>query len=323
MKLKHFLWRCLQNGLATSEALYQRVGKGSNLCQCCGEATETIEHVFFFCPTAQVAWRLAPVSWEGIVELQCNMWRWWDAVMDSAKGAQGMDRIKLTVNILWQLWKARNKRVFQLESVDAKVIIDKAQQEWIEFENATGSQPRVLASSEQERLIQHIWEPPQEGVVRINTDAAISAKMVRTGLGIVARNWRGDLVKVRGISRRKRGETATEESLAIRSAPEMAQDAGWTKIEVQSDCRNIVRSINAGNVQDRKLQTILEDIEALKTSFDSCIFSFVPRIANGCSHAMAQFATKVVKTIDWEVSFPTWLTVLARKDMGVVTPFCN
>ncbi|XP_027087538.1 uncharacterized protein [Coffea arabica] len=227
-----------------------------------------------------MAWRLAPVSWEGIAELQCNMWRWWDAVMESAKGAQGMDRIKLTVYILWQLWKARNKRVFQLESVDAKVIIDKAQQEWIEFEEATGPQPRGFESTEQERLSHHNWEPPMEGVVRINTDAAISAKMVRTGLGIVARNWRGDLVKVRGISRRKKGEAATEESLAIRSALDMAQAAGWTKIEVQSDCRNIVSSINAGNVQDCKLQTILEDIEALKTSFDSCIFSFVPRCEN-------------------------------------------
>ena len=54
MKLKHFLWRCLQNGLATNEALRQRVGKGSNICYCCGEATETIEHIFFFCTKAQM-----------------------------------------------------------------------------------------------------------------------------------------------------------------------------------------------------------------------------------------------------------------------------
>ena len=103
----------------------------------------------------------------------------------------------------------------------------------------------------------------------------------------------------------------------------MAQAAGWTKIEVQSDCRNVVSSINAGNVQDCKLQTILEDIEALKNSFDSCLVSFAPRTANGCSHAMAQFAAKSIRDIDWETSFPTWLANLARKDMGVVTPFCN
>ena len=99
MKLKHFLWRCLQNGLATSEALYKRFGKGSTICQCCGEEAETIEHIFFFCPKAQVVWKLAPVRWEGLADLQGNMWRWWDAVMQAARETQGVDRIRLTVNI--------------------------------------------------------------------------------------------------------------------------------------------------------------------------------------------------------------------------------
>ncbi|XP_027169443.1 uncharacterized protein LOC113769173 [Coffea eugenioides] len=185
-----------------------------------------------------------------------------------------------------------------MENVGAKMIIDKAQQEWIEFDTANEIDSRATASSKRERLVQHTWEPPKEGVMRINTDAAVSAKMVRTGLGIVARNWRGELVKARGIVGRRRGKAATEESLAIRSALEMAQDAGWTNIEVQSDCKNVVSSINTGNVQDCKIQTILEDIEALKNSFDSCLFSFAPRTANGCSHAMAQFAVKLVRNIE-------------------------
>ena len=62
---------------------------------------------------------------------------------------------------------------------------------------------------------QHGWEPPKEGVIKINTDAAVSAKMVRTGLGIIARNWLGKIVKVRGISERKRGEANKGEALAI------------------------------------------------------------------------------------------------------------
>ena len=105
----------------------RELGKGSNLCNCCGEDTETIEHIFFFCPKAQVVWKIVPVSWERITELQSNIWRWWDAVMQSAKEEQGMDRIKLTVNILWQIWKAGNKMTFQSKNVDAKLIVDKAQ----------------------------------------------------------------------------------------------------------------------------------------------------------------------------------------------------
>ena len=56
--------------------------------------------------------------------------------MQSAKETQGVDRIRLTVNLLWQIWKSRNKLTFQSELVDAKAIIDKAQQEWIEYEAA-------------------------------------------------------------------------------------------------------------------------------------------------------------------------------------------
>ncbi|XP_071926080.1 uncharacterized protein [Coffea arabica] len=150
MKLKHFRWSCLQNGLDTNEAIYKRFGKGNKICHCCGEETETIEHIFFFCPKAKVVWKLAPVKWEGLVAMQGNLWRWWEAVMQSARKTQGEDRIRLTVNVLWQIWKARNKLTFQSEIVDAKLMVDKAQQEWIEYEAANESDSRANSSLEME-----------------------------------------------------------------------------------------------------------------------------------------------------------------------------
>ena len=150
MKLKHFLWRCLQNGLATNEAIYKRFGKGNKLCHCCGEETETIEHIFVCCPKAKVVWKLAPVRWEGLVALQGNLWRWWEAVMQSARKTQGEDRIRLTVNVMWQVWKARNKLTFQSEIVDAKLVVDKAQQEWIKYEAANELDSRANSSLEME-----------------------------------------------------------------------------------------------------------------------------------------------------------------------------
>lgn len=72
----------------------------------------------------------------------------------SSKEKQGADRIRLTVNLLWQIWKARNKLTFQSELVDAKVIIDKAQQEWIEYEVVYESDTRTNSSLEIERRVQ-------------------------------------------------------------------------------------------------------------------------------------------------------------------------
>ncbi|XP_027171710.1 uncharacterized protein LOC113771313 [Coffea eugenioides] len=147
--------------------------------------------------------------------------------------------------------------------------------------------------------------------------------MVRTGLGIIAQNWHGKIVKAKGIVTRRRGAPAIEEAMAIRSALEMTTNAGWTTIEVQSDCKCVISLINSSNAQDCKLQTILDDIEDLKKNFDCCVFLFIPRTANSCSHALAQFTVKSVRIIEWEGSFPFWFSELARKDMGVVTPFCN
>ncbi|XP_071924712.1 uncharacterized protein [Coffea arabica] len=202
--------------------------------------------------------------------------------------------------------------------MNAKLIVDKAQQEWFKYENETEADISKMGRQQQCR-----WEPPKEGVIKINTDAAISTKMVRIGVGIIARNWREKIVKAKEISECKRGEAGKEEALAIRSALVMAKDAGWTSIEVQTDCKGVVDQINIGNVQDSSIETILEDIGDLRQDFDCCKFSFVPRAGNGCSHSLAQFTVKLIRNVEWKNSFPMWLIDLVRKDMGVVTPFCN
>ncbi|XP_027184260.1 uncharacterized protein LOC113782577 [Coffea eugenioides] len=100
--------------------------------------------------------------------------------------------------------------------------------------------------------------------IKINTDAAISNQSVRTGKGIIARNWTGKLIKAKGIMERKNGTTMEEEALAVRAALVMAKAAGWTKIEVQSDYKSVVDQINASSVHDISIATVLEDIEELK-----------------------------------------------------------
>ena len=108
--------------------------------------------------------------------------------------------------------------------------------------------------------------------------------MVRTSLGIKTRNWSGKIVKVKGISERKRGVASKEEALTIRSALVMAKNAGWTNIEVQIDCKGVVDEINTGNVQDNSIEIVLEDIGNLRQDFECCRFSFVPGARNGCIH---------------------------------------
>ncbi|XP_027169645.1 uncharacterized protein LOC113769391 [Coffea eugenioides] len=166
-------------------------------------------------------------------------------------------------------------------------------------------------------------ETAKEDEICLFTDAAISAKMKRTGQGIVARNWKGKIMRAKGIVNQYKGVPSKEEALAIRNAILMAKHVGWTKIIVHSDSKSVIDQINRSNDYEYNIATILEDVQELRTHFESCRFVFIPRSENEISHTLTQFAVKLVYDIEWEQDFPSWLMVLVRKEMMVVALFCN
>ena len=149
---------------------------------------------------------------------------------------------------------------------------------------------------------------------KINTDAAISAQMIRTGKGIVARNWKGEIMKVWAIMEEKIGEPELEEATAIRAAMQLGKEAGWRKIEIQSDCKSVIDCILTVSCNNCNCAVILEDIQKLREFFDQCNFSFIYREGNEVCHRLAKFALKLVNDVYWESNFPGWIKDLARKD---------
>lgn len=106
-KLKHFLWRCLHNWLATGGAIRQRGMEMDDVCKRCGLAKETRDHMFFQCPDSLLVWKLAPLNWEGIQHLTDSFEAWWKSICLAKHDSIFQKRLELTVYILWYLWKAR------------------------------------------------------------------------------------------------------------------------------------------------------------------------------------------------------------------------
>lgn len=65
-----------------------------------------------------------------------------------------------------------------------------ALQKWWEFEDAGNElKDKCIGETNQPRPQPlQVWETPPEGVIRMNSDAAVSAQMIRTGLRIMARD---------------------------------------------------------------------------------------------------------------------------------------
>ncbi|XP_027166343.1 uncharacterized protein LOC113766338 [Coffea eugenioides] len=321
-KLKHFMWKCLQNCLPTNEVIFKRIERGEGRCSCCGEGMETIEHLLFFCVNAMDVWKLAPVRWDGLVDKQHNLWLWWEEAIKSTSKDCGPERVSLTINLFWQIWKARNRRVFDNEFQNPPNIVSKAQVEWLDYEQAREEE---IEQSATDNIREHQTrrQAARDDDVCLFTDAAILARMIRMGQGIVARKWNGMIMKAKAIVNQYKGEPMKEEALAIRNAMLMAKQVGWTKIKIHSDSKSVLDQIHRGNEYDVNIATILEDVQDLTTHFERCSFVFIPRTENEISHALAKFAIQLVDDIQWEQDFLVWLMDLVRKQMRMLKFIVN
>ena len=153
-----------------------------------------------------------------------------------------------------------------------------------------------------------------KGVYKINIDDKIFSQMIRTSNGIVARNWKGEIVKAWAMKEEKKREPRLEKTLTIRTTLQMEKEAGWRKIDIQLDCKSIIGSITTNNSQDCNIAKVREDIQELREVLDQCTFSFIYRIGNELCHRLANFALKLVNDVKWETNFPRWIKVLAQKD---------
>lgn len=112
-KVKLFAWKILKRALLVGERLIERHIPVDPLYKRCG-GSESITHLFLHCPFAQQAWSIAPfgttLESSGMVDLAEN---WTSIISRSCLPPSGVTSETLGLWILWNLWKARNKYVFE------------------------------------------------------------------------------------------------------------------------------------------------------------------------------------------------------------------
>lgn len=82
------------------------------------------------------------------------------------------------------------------------------------------------------------WQEPDAGVVKINFDAAVDGS--RMSFGLVARDHEGFVLGGRaGVLENKTGAEWAELQ-AFAESVELVREKRWLKVELESDCVNLV-----------------------------------------------------------------------------------
>lgn len=155
-KLKHFLWRCVHNWLATGEALKGRGMDIDDRCKRCGLETETREHLMFHCPESELIWKLAPLRWDRMLDHTYSFEDWWRSLSSAQKDQTLVDRIELTIYLMWFIWKSRCVWQFEGQRWVAKEVVQKAMVDWQEFIG-------MLEKKKQKKGSEKTWAYVREG----------------------------------------------------------------------------------------------------------------------------------------------------------------
>ncbi|PWA65252.1 hypothetical protein CTI12_AA315900 [Artemisia annua] len=111
-RVKFFWWKACSNALATHENLSRRGCNCSPICSICYSKVETVEHMLFECPWTNLVWFGSPLGLR-LDATQGSIVSRVQTLLDTVHSK--VERMKLhtsLANTAWQIWKSRNRKVF-------------------------------------------------------------------------------------------------------------------------------------------------------------------------------------------------------------------
>lgn len=170
-KIRPFLWLVCHNALATKANLFQRCITIDSYCPICSTfIPETTEHLFLLCPWAQHLWSHPqiniPITQQSITLIDV----WLVAQLEERRTCPDLQMIAA---LLWQIWKARNRFVFQQQHPDHLQVIHMAYAQ-VHAYNLSDPLPQQSTRSSLQRtsrfsLHPHsLWRPPDPVIFQRN-----------------------------------------------------------------------------------------------------------------------------------------------------------
>ncbi|CAO2206826.1 unnamed protein product [Urochloa humidicola] len=115
-KHRFFAWLLIQRKLLTADNLMKRNWPCSPVCALCDQTLEDADHLCLHCVYAQEVWMLVAHWTDGLVQipyLTVGMECWWNYSLTGLPKNIKRDKASIMIYTTWNLWKERNRRIFQ------------------------------------------------------------------------------------------------------------------------------------------------------------------------------------------------------------------
>ncbi|KAK3224581.1 hypothetical protein Dsin_004443 [Dipteronia sinensis] len=154
-------------------------------------------------------------------------------------------------------------------------------------------------------LISALWRPPDPGLYKVNTDAALDVGGRKTGIGLIIRNCFGEVIASSAQPVLAGYSHIVAEALAIFKGLQFARDTGLVPCCIESNAQVVVNLINSNNVPLADVGIILADCKLLLEASPGCCVGFASRLANKAAHGLAKLGLSLETDCFWLEDYPS------------------
>ncbi|XP_042974660.1 uncharacterized protein LOC122306292 [Carya illinoinensis] len=143
------------------------------------------------------------------------------------------------------------------------------------------------------------WESPPSGVFKLNVDGAFSSNGSVSGIGVIVRNSKGEVI-MSAAKKELSVMTAVEvEALAIIRGLQLCIDLEIQNLVIESDSLLVVKEFNKQGSSKATFGNVIREAKELVTRFGTCEVQHVNRSCNEAAHSLAKFGLSVQNISLW------------------------
>ncbi|VFR03295.1 unnamed protein product [Cuscuta campestris] len=218
----------------------------------------------------------------------------------------------LAFHLLWMIWSARNAKVWKGVRRSPLEVWTRTYRDYEDWWRMPTPRNSTTTNLRAEPGATKGWERPPVNYLKVNVDASSGLVDRYVGLCFIVRDYEGRFVAAKSIKCRGSFGPREAEAIAVKEALSWIKSKGWKQVLVETDCKEVVDSLNSTIMDWSYFNSIIEDCKRLQMLCAGDLnFCFTPRSGNEAAHLLARSSCNDDVVGEWFDTPPNFIPLIS------------